>query len=148
VTTAGATTTVPIIINPTANSSFAAQVINNGTTNANALYVNIGSGSTGSPLLVARNGVGSLLVNNGGRVLINNPTDDGGTALQVNGAGSYSSRVTITGANGYAQLRLVTSYTPTSSADTNGTTGDIAKDDNYIYLKTSTGWKRAALTTF
>jgi hypothetical protein len=38
--------------------------------------------------------------------------------------------------------------TPSSSADTQGSTGDITSDDNYIYVKTTAGWKRAALSTF
>lgn len=38
--------------------------------------------------------------------------------------------------------------TPTSSSDSQGRVGDIASDDNYVYAKTSTGWKRTALTTF
>lgn len=38
--------------------------------------------------------------------------------------------------------------TPSSSADTQGMAGDIAADDDYVYVKTSTGWKRAALATF
>lgn len=61
---------------------------------------------------------------------------------------SPSSVLDITGANGYAQLRLRTSYTPTSTADSNGSTGDVAWDDDYIYIKTSAGWKRTALTSF
>jgi hypothetical protein len=42
----------------------------------------------------------------------------------------------------------VTTRTPSSSADTQGTTRDIAWDDNYIYVKTSAGWKRSALSAF
>lgn len=38
--------------------------------------------------------------------------------------------------------------TPTSGADTQGAVGDITSDDSYVYAKTSTGWKRAALTTW
>lgn len=49
---------------------------------------------------------------------------------------------------GYSQLRMRTSYTPTSTADANGYVGDMAWDDEYIYLKTSTGWKRTPITTF
>lgn len=49
---------------------------------------------------------------------------------------------------GYNQLRLRTSYTPSSSADANGNTGDISWDDNYLYIKTAAGWKRTTLTTF
>jgi hypothetical protein len=37
---------------------------------------------------------------------------------------------------------------PTGTSDTNGAEGDIARDDSYIYVKTSVGWKRAALSTF
>jgi hypothetical protein len=59
-----------------------------------------------------------------------------------------TSRADITGANGYTQLRLRTTYTPTSSADALGNVGDIAHDANYFYIKTSGGWKRAALSTF
>lgn len=39
-------------------------------------------------------------------------------------------------------------YTPTSSADIRGVVGDITTDDNYIYTKTSTGWKRSTLSTW
>ena len=59
-----------------------------------------------------------------------------------------TSKVDITGTNGYSQLRIRTQYTPSSSSDTNGNQGDIAVDDNYFYYKTSTGWKRVALSTF
>ena len=38
--------------------------------------------------------------------------------------------------------------TPTSTADTAGSLGDIAADDDYVYVKTSDGWKRAALSTW
>lgn len=49
---------------------------------------------------------------------------------------------------GYAQLRLATTYTPTGSGDPNGNTGDYAWDDNFVYVKVSTGWKRASLNAF
>jgi len=39
-------------------------------------------------------------------------------------------------------------YTLTSTADANGSTGSFSWDDNYIYIKTSSGWKRAALSSF
>ncbi len=59
-----------------------------------------------------------------------------------------TSAVDVNGTNGYNQFRLRTSYTPTGTADANGNVGDIAWDDDYVYLKTSTGWKRTALSTF
>lgn len=40
------------------------------------------------------------------------------------------------------------SYTPTGTSDTAGEIGDLAKDDNYIYVKTSVGWKRSVLSTW
>jgi len=54
----------------------------------------------------------------------------------------------VSSANGYGQLRMRTSYTPSSTADTNGHAGDICWDDNYLYIKTSAGWKRASLSSF
>jgi hypothetical protein len=68
--------------------------------------------------------------------------------LLIGSATGSTSKLDITGANGYNQLRLRTQYTPSATSDPNGHTGDIAADDNYFYYKTSTGWKRAALSTF
>lgn len=59
-----------------------------------------------------------------------------------------TSLVDINGATGYGQLRIRTTYTPTSTSDTNGNVGDVTWDDNYMYIKTSAGWKRSALSTF
>lgn len=66
---------------------------------------------------------------------INTPT----SAVDINGTS------TDTGAD---LLRIRKSYTPTGTDDTAGQTGSISWDDSYIYVKTSSGWKRAALTTF
>ncbi len=48
-------------------------------------------------------------------------------------------------ASGSTQFRLRQSYTPTSSGDTSGNVGQIAWDNNYMYVKTNLGWGRAAL---
>ncbi|MFC1683266.1 hypothetical protein ACFL0G_03560, partial [Candidatus Zixiibacteriota bacterium] len=61
---------------------------------------------------------------------------------------SPTAELDVNGATGYDQLRLRTSYTPISSADANGNVGDVAWDENYVYIKTSGGWKRSALSTF
>jgi len=58
---------------------------------------------------------------------------------------SPTSKLDIVGTQGYEQLRLRTSYTPTTSGDTNGEIGDISWDDNYIYVKTNSGWGRSSL---
>ena len=64
------------------------------------------------------------------------------------GTPSPTAKVDVNGSTGYDQVRMRRSYTPSATSDTNGNTGDIAWDDDYIYIKTSAGWKRAALTTF
>jgi hypothetical protein len=64
------------------------------------------------------------------------------------GTTAPTAKLHVAGATGYNQLRLQTPYTPTSSNDPNGNLGDICWDDNYIYVKTSTGWKRAPLSAF
>ncbi|HLZ87238.1 MAG TPA: hypothetical protein VKQ52_08360 [Puia sp.] len=68
--------------------------------------------------------------------------------LLIGAATGSTSKLDITGANGYSQLRIRTQYTPSSSADTNGNPGDIAVDDNYFYYKSSSGWKRVAMSSF
>ena len=71
--------------------------------------------------------------------------DDGNIGIRTN---APTDLIDINGANGYSQLRLRTTYTPTGTADANGNTGDVSWDDSYIYIKTSAGWKRSALSTF
>jgi hypothetical protein len=46
------------------------------------------------------------------------------------------------------QALTIPLYTPTSSNDTVGSEGNITRDDNYMYVKTSTGWKRTNLENF
>lgn len=59
------------------------------------------------------------------------------------------SKMDIDAANGYSQLRLRDSYTPSSSADANGNVGSIWWDADYIYVKTAAGTiKRATLNSF
>lgn len=64
----------------------------------------------------------------------------------TNGDISFNTGIIINGNNGFSQLRLMQNYTPTGSRDTNGDVGCIAWDNNYLYIKVSTGWKRTALT--
>jgi hypothetical protein len=42
----------------------------------------------------------------------------------------------------------IPNYTPTNSTDTYGEVGNITTDDNYLYIKTNSGWKRTSLETF
>lgn len=76
-------------------------------------------------------------------------------AISVDSSGLFgggtetpTARIHAKGANGYDQLRMETSYTPSATADSNGNIGDIAWDADYVYIKTAAGWKRSALSTF
>jgi hypothetical protein len=68
--------------------------------------------------------------------------------ISAGGAITPLSALDVYSATGYSQFRLRTQYTPSSTADTNGNTGDLCADDNYVYYKSSAGWKRATLSTF
>jgi hypothetical protein len=75
---------------------------------------------------------------------------DGPTHMVGIGTGTSSptSRLDISNGTGYNQFRMRTSYTPTSTTDPNGAVGDISWDADYFYVKTSAGWKRAALSVW
>jgi hypothetical protein len=55
-----------------------------------------------------------------------------------------SSRLEVNG-TALSQFRLVTKGAPTGNSDASGAVGDLAYDDNYIYIKTANGWGRTAL---
>ena len=97
-----------------------------GATNALALGVNTTAGGTGS---VA---IGTDSTNAGASTSVQNEVALG-TALHT---------VKITGRLNVAQR------TPSGSADTQGQVGDITSDEDYLYVKTTAGWKRAALTAW
>lgn len=71
----------------------------------------------------------------------------GGTGYLSNNA-SPTALLDVAGATGYSQLRLRSTYTPSSTADANGNIGDVAWDGNYLYIKTAAGWRRTALSDF
>ena len=54
--------------------------------------------------------------------------------------------------NGSGQLswtnKSPTAFTPANSGDSYGDVGNIAWDDDYVYVKTSNGWKRAQLSSW
>jgi hypothetical protein len=92
-------------------------------------------------------------------VLIGQTTNNNNGVLQITGTSIFNgnlgiktntttSSIDINGSNGYNQLRLRISYTPTGTSDTNGSIGDFAWDDSYVYIKTNVGWKRLALASF
>ena len=42
----------------------------------------------------------------------------------------------------------IPTYTPSGSTDTNGSIGNLTRDEDYLYVKTSSGWKRSNLQSF
>lgn len=80
--------------------------------------------------------------NIGGSVGIGTNSFVSGEKLRVNGNTLISGTLTSN------YLNMSSTLTPSSSSDGTGSVGDIRYDDNYIYIKTSTGWKRAALGTW
>lgn len=54
----------------------------------------------------------------------------------------------VKSSTGTVRTVLARAVTPTGTADATGSAGDIAYDDSFVYVKTSAGWKRAALSSF
>ena len=63
--------------------------------------------------------------------------------IKINNDGKWVVGPSITS----AQLTLP-EYTPTSTYDGIGDTGDVVWDDNHLYIKTNGGWKRTNLESF
>jgi hypothetical protein len=80
----------------------------------------------------------------GGGISVINGINDGVSAeFKLNSQGSWITN------NSIAPLSLIVpEYSPTSSLDNYGKIGDITRDDNYLYVKVSDGWKRSSLELF
>ena len=129
-------------INPTSSAA------NNTNSNAFNFVINgargTGTGNVGDIIFATANAQTS---GNTAHTLINRWWLKGTTGYFSN-TSSPAALIDLAGATGYGQFRMRTTYTPSSSADSNGNTGDFSWDGNYFYIKTPTGWKRSALTTF
>jgi hypothetical protein len=68
----------------------------------------------------------------------------------INGAtgGFVSGYLEVEDLNVTYQLRIQNSFTPSGSGDISGEVGDVAWDDDFIYIKTNAGWKRTPLSSF
>lgn len=75
-------------------------------------------------------------------ILLGQHSTDNGSKLQVAGDIYSSGKVIMQYPN------VATTFTPANSADPQGNVGDVRYDANYIYIKTATGWKRSALSTW
>lgn len=95
-------------------------------------------------------GVSGLIVSaDSARTSIYSPNGNTGIEVTDEGIELYTDSygISLTGASGLFTENLATSsITPTGSDDATGVTGAISWDDDYIYVKTSAGWARAALT--
>lgn len=85
-------------------------------------------------LNIRTNNINRIQISNAGNVGIN--------------TGAPTAMFDINGTTGFDQLRLRQSFTPAGTADASGNVGDVSWDDDFMYIKTSTGWKRSTLTTF
>ena len=135
---------------------FRRRTTNNAWLNFDSLNqrVSIGNENIGTPTIPARLGLRgdtntsssySLVIQNSGGTNTFVARDDGNVGI---GTSTPTSTLDINGTNGYNQLRLRTSFTPTGSTDTRGNVGDITWDDNNFYWKTSTQWLRISGQTF
>lgn len=86
-------------------------------------------------------GTKGTAINGGIRVI--NGLDNGNAEFILDGNGDWVTN------NGFKPNSLVLpSDAPSSTNDTMGNVGNIVSDENYIYVKTQTGWKRSSLTNF
>jgi hypothetical protein len=80
---------------------------------------------------------------NGGIRVINALGKDVNAEFLINDNGDWTTNNNLI-PNGI----VIPNYTPKTSSDTSGLIGSITMDDNYIYVKTSKGWKRSRLENF
>ena len=79
----------------------------------------------------------------GGISLINGISNGVNAEFKLNSKGSWITN------NPIAPMSLIIpKYSPSSSSDNYGEIGDITRDDNYLYVKGSYGWKRSSLESF
>ena len=79
----------------------------------------------------------------GGISLINGISNGVNAEFKLNSKGSWITN------NPIAPMSLIIpEYSPSSSLDNYGEIGDITRDDNYLYVKGSYGWKRSSLESF
>jgi hypothetical protein len=85
-------------------------------------------------------------VNSFGTVSVKLPTPSAGTTGSSNLILPIKVGGSIADSNG--NVSPSRSYTPSASGDTAGNAGDITYDASFIYIKTGSGWRRAALSSF
>jgi hypothetical protein len=79
----------------------------------------------------------------GGISVINGVSNGVNAEFKLNSEGNWITNNSIA-----ASSLVIPEYTPVSSLDIYGKIGDITRDDNYLYVKGSNGWKRSSLESF
>ena len=80
---------------------------------------------------------------NGGITVIKGTNDTTDSEFKINSDGDWVT-------NNYIKpfgLKLPR-FTPTSTNDKKGKLGEVTRDNDYIYIKSESGWKRTNLETF
>jgi hypothetical protein len=62
--------------------------------------------------------------------------------------GAFGSNLTASNRVYIANPVIKTESAPANTSDSSGAQGEVRYDSDYIYIKTSAGWKRTALSTF
>lgn len=75
-------------------------------------------------------------------------TGSGAWGILRNGAGNAAISIGTNDKTTIFNFVFGTTFTPANSADPNGATNEMVADLNFIYVKTSAGWKRSAIAAF
>lgn len=87
---------------------------------------------------------GTHKTSRGGGIIINNGIDSNlHSEFIIDNNGNWTTNNSL-----IPKSLVIPEYTPISSSDKNGIIGDITRDDDFIYIKTSKGWKRTGLEPF
>jgi len=79
----------------------------------------------------------------GGIKVLNTKNEEGFSDLTLNENGDW-----ITNTGFEPKAISIPFYTPTSSNDEIGSIGNVTRNDDYLYIKTTNGWKRSSLESF
>ena len=79
----------------------------------------------------------------GGITIINGIDNEVNSEFTINSDGDW-----VTNNHMQPKGLIIPTYKPHSTYDSTGKVGEITRDDNYIYIKTKSGWKRSSLETF
>lgn len=121
----------------------AVKELSSGTTVSNNVYLETQSIIAEDNNIDLNYGGNQQTAVNGGIRVINALGKDVNAEFLINDNGDWT-----TNNNLIPNALVIPNYTPKTSSDTSGLIGSITMDDNYIYVKTSKGWKRSSLENF